>query len=203
VGFFDGAWVLVIEDAGDQAELCADICANAGLNAMTAATGVQGYVRARDLQPAIIVLDLMLPDTNGWEICRRLKTDQSTKAIPIVMLTAHDEPGNAQRAAQAGCAGYLKKPCRPADLVAAIDAALRDRESVQRARERTMESPVAEAIERLKAVFTEVPGTTLSLSEAARLSGLEPARCEPILQALVGIGFLARGRDGRFRRPSG
>jgi DNA-binding NarL/FixJ family response regulator len=46
------------------------------------------------------------------------------------MLTAHDEPGNAQRAAQAGCAGYLKKPCPPADLVATIHRALRDREPV-------------------------------------------------------------------------
>jgi DNA-binding IclR family transcriptional regulator len=67
-----------------------------------------------------------------------------------------------------------------------------------------MDAPlITDAIERLKAAFAEVPGTRLSVFEAARLSGLEPARCEPILQALVGIGFLARGRDGRFRRPSG
>ena len=122
--------MLVIEDAKDQAELCADICAQAGLNVMTAATGVQGYRKARDLQPALIVLDLVLPDTDGWETCRRLKTDGRTKAIPIVILTARDEPDNVQRAAQAECAGYLKKPCPPADLVEMIHMALRDRESV-------------------------------------------------------------------------
>jgi DNA-binding response OmpR family regulator len=130
VGSFDSVWVLVIEDARDQAELCSDVCTEAGLNAMTAATGVQGYRKACDLQPAIIVLDLMLPDTDGWEVCRRLKTDARTKIIPIVILTARDEPNNVQRAIQAGCAGYLKKPCSPADLVAVITRVLRQHESV-------------------------------------------------------------------------
>ena len=130
MGSFDSAWVLIIEDARDQAELCSDICTEAGFNAMTAATGVQGYRKACDLQPAVIVLDLVLPDTDGWEICRRLKTDGRTKIIPIVILTAREEPNAAQRAAHAGCAGYLKKPCPPADLVALITRVLRQQESV-------------------------------------------------------------------------
>ena len=58
---------------------------------------------------------------------------------------------------------------------------------------------VTEAVERLKGVFIEVPGTLLSLAEAARLSGLEPERCEPILDALVGTGFLTRGRDAKCK----
>ncbi len=120
---------MVIEDARDQAELCADVCAEAGLNAMTAGTAVQGYRKARDLQPAIIILDLVLPDTDGWEICRRLKTDKRTNGIPIVILTARDEPNGASRATEAGCAGYVKKPCPPADLVAVISRVLREQES--------------------------------------------------------------------------
>jgi DNA-binding IclR family transcriptional regulator len=69
------------------------------------------------------------------------------------------------------------------------------------ARNRGPETTV-EAVERLKGVFLEVPGTQLTAAEASRLSGLEIARCEPILDALVSAGFLTRGRDGRFRRPS-
>jgi hypothetical protein len=57
-----------------------------------------------------------------------------------------------------------------------------------------------QAIERIKGVFMDVPGTQLSLGEVARMSGLEPARCEPILDALVGTGFLIRGRNNRFRQ---
>ena len=130
MGSFDGAWVLVIEDARDQAELCTDICADAGLNAMTAATGVQGYRRAVDSEPSIILLDLMLPDLDGWEVCRRLRTHERTKGIPIVILTARDEPNGARRATEAGCAAYLKKPCRPSELVATIHRVLRGQEAV-------------------------------------------------------------------------
>jgi hypothetical protein len=61
---------------------------------------------------------------------------------------------------------------------------------------------IIEAVERLRAVFTEIPGTVLSLGEASRLSGFEPDRCEPILDAFVNTGFLVRGGDGRFRRQT-
>ena len=120
------AWVLVIEDLRDQAELWSDVCAEAGLNAMTAATGLQGYERARDSQPAIILLDLMLPDIDGWEVCRRLKGDARTKGIPIVILTARDEPHATRRATEAGCAAYLKKPCAPTELIAVIKRVLQE-----------------------------------------------------------------------------
>jgi PAS domain S-box-containing protein len=123
----EGGWVLVVEDDRDQAELYADICAQAGLNVMTAATGGQAYRKARDLEPALIVLDLALPDTDGWDICRRLKSDERTRSIPIVILTASNDPDSVKRATQVGCAGFLRKPCPPADLVATIHRALGDR----------------------------------------------------------------------------
>ena len=63
-------------------------------------------------------------------------------------------------------------------------------------------TPIADAVERLKNVFSEIPGTQLSLAEVSRLSGLEPERCQPLLDALISAGFLSRGRDGRFRRPA-
>lgn len=122
--FTDRRWVLVIEDLRDQAELWTDVCAEAGLNAMTASTGVQGYRSACESPPAIIILDLTLPDIDGWEVCRRLKTDGRTKHVPIVILTARDEPRGAKRAAEAGCAAYLKKPCPPGELIAVIKRAL-------------------------------------------------------------------------------
>jgi DNA-binding response OmpR family regulator len=130
VPFTDKTWVLVIEDLRDQAELWSDICAHAGLNAMTAATGVKGYQRALDAQSAIILLDLNLPDIDGWEVCRRLKTDARTRSIPIVVLTARDEPHGDRRATDAGCAAYLKKPCPPNELVATIRRILREQEAV-------------------------------------------------------------------------
>jgi CheY-like chemotaxis protein len=96
------AWVLVVEDLRDQAELFADVCAEAGLNAMTASNGAQGYRRAREPQPAVVLLDLNLRDIDGWEVCRSLKTDHRTKHIPVVILTARDEPRGGRRAESSG-----------------------------------------------------------------------------------------------------
>lgn len=124
------SWVLIIEDLRDQAELWSDVCAEAGLNAMTVATGVQGYQRACDSQPSLILLDLMLPDIDGWEVCRRLKIDDRTRRIPVVILTARDEQDGARRATKAGCAAYIKKPCPPADLTAVIKRVLREQGTV-------------------------------------------------------------------------
>jgi CheY-like chemotaxis protein len=58
----------------------------------------------------------MLPDIDGWEVCRLLKSDERTKHIPVVMLTARDEAHAARRAREAGCAAYLRKPYPPGDL---------------------------------------------------------------------------------------
>jgi two-component system, cell cycle response regulator DivK len=126
----DTAWVLVVEDLRDQAELWADVCAEAGLNSMTASSGQQGYRRARETQPSVVLLDLNLPDMDGWEVCQRLKKHDGTKHIPIVILTARDEPHGARRAEQLGCAAYLRKPCPPPDLVAVLKRVLVEREAV-------------------------------------------------------------------------
>jgi two-component system, cell cycle response regulator DivK len=130
MGSIGTAWVLVIEDLRDQAELLSDVCAEAGLNAMTAATGAQGCRRARDTRPAAILLDLVLPDVDGWDVCRQLKSDERTKHIPIVILTAREEPHGARRARQAGCAAYLKKPCVPSALVSVLKRVIEEHQAV-------------------------------------------------------------------------
>jgi DNA-binding response OmpR family regulator len=194
-------WVLVIEDIRDQAELCTDVCAQAGFNATTAANGLLGYNKARTTRPDLIVLDLILPDVDGWEVCKQLKADPQTKDIPIVILTAHEEAHGALIAREAGCAAYLKKPCPPTELVRVLNRVLRDQHAGKPAGvSRTPQ--LFEAIDRLKAIFIEVPGTQLSVKEASRMSGLDPERCQPVLDALVSTGFLTRGRDGRFRKTS-
>jgi CheY-like chemotaxis protein len=91
---------------------------------MTVSTGLQGYRSVCGSPPAIILLDLTLPDIDGWEVCQRLKTDGRTNQIPIVILTARDEPRGANRAGEARCAAYLKKSWPPGELVAVIKRAL-------------------------------------------------------------------------------
>jgi two-component system, cell cycle response regulator DivK len=124
------AWVLVVDDLRDQAELWSDVCAEAGLNVTTAATGEQGCKKARDGHPSVVLLDLVLPDIDGWEVCRRLKANDGTKGIPIVILTARDERHGARLARQLGCAAYLKKPCAPTELVAVLKRILTEHQYV-------------------------------------------------------------------------
>jgi CheY-like chemotaxis protein len=70
--------------------------------------------------PDIIVMDLSLPGLDGWEATRRLKSDGRTKNTPVVALTGHAFTGSQKSAKDAGCDGYISKPCLPADLVAEI-----------------------------------------------------------------------------------
>jgi two-component system, cell cycle response regulator len=90
------------QDLRDQAELCLDVCAQAGLNTTAAATGAQGYKKAWNTRPDVILLDVMLPDMDGWDVCRQLRSDPQTSDIPIVVLTARDEAHGARRAREAG-----------------------------------------------------------------------------------------------------
>ena len=94
--------MLVIEDLRDQAELWTDACAEAGLNAMTASTGVQRYRSACASPLAIIILDLTLPDIDGWEVCRRLKTDGRTKRVPSRRLTAQESASRSPEPTERG-----------------------------------------------------------------------------------------------------
>ncbi len=94
--------------------------ANAGFEVTPAATGRQALTLASTWAPDVIVLDLGLPDIDGWEVARQLKAAPWTAATPIVALTGADLPHERVSAMRAGCDRHLTKPCAPADLVEAI-----------------------------------------------------------------------------------
>lgn len=104
-------WILFIEDRRDHAEEYSDDLQRSGFNVLTAPNGQQGCDKARHVRPDLIVVDLMLPDVDGWEVCARLRRDPSTTMIPIVMLTARAEREVRERSREVGCAGFLTKPC--------------------------------------------------------------------------------------------
>jgi CheY-like chemotaxis protein len=93
---------------------------NCGYDVMPTATGLEALEVARSWAPDVIVLDLGLPDIDGWEVARQLKADPQTATIPIVALTGSDLPHERASAMRAGCDRHLSKPCVPADLLDAI-----------------------------------------------------------------------------------
>jgi CheY-like chemotaxis protein len=112
--------VLFVDDDSATREGYVAHLASCGYDVMPAATGTQALVLASTWAPNVIVLDLGLPDVDGWEVARQLKAALRTVAIPIIALTGSDLPHERVSAMRAGCDRHLAKPCVPADLVDAI-----------------------------------------------------------------------------------
>lgn len=112
--------VLVVEDYQDAREMYAAYLQFSGFEVAEAANGVDAVAKTRELLPDIVLMDLALPQMDGWEATRRLKGDPATSHIPIVALTGHALAGHAEGAKQAGCDAFVTKPCLPDALVAEI-----------------------------------------------------------------------------------
>jgi CheY-like chemotaxis protein len=113
----------MIDDSNGERDLYALMLENC-MTILTAARGSEGLEVAAADHPDAIVLDLMMPGMDGWEVCRRLKADPGTASIPVIMLTAQDEPALAARATHHGAATLLTKPCSIEKLTEAITAAI-------------------------------------------------------------------------------
>ena len=123
----NGRSVLVVEDDPEINELVGAYVQIAGFEYESALNGTQAVEKARSVHPALIVLDVMLPDFDGFEVARRLKGESPTREIPIVMLTALDREEYRQKGKTAGAVDYLTKPFDPDRLMDAIkDNALRN-----------------------------------------------------------------------------
>ena len=125
--------VLVVEDEADVADLLRYNLTHAGFLVITSGEGDKGLALAREKRPDIIVLDLMLPGLTGHEVCRALKGDPNTAAIPIVMLTAKGEPHERVKGLELGADDYVTKPFSPRELVLRVQALLRRIRATSRA----------------------------------------------------------------------
>lgn len=117
--------VLIVNDHAASLYLVGKLLRAAGFRTAEARTGHDALAAARagDAPPAVVLLDVHLPDLSGLEVCRRLKSDPDTRAIKIVHTSAATvTPENRQHSAEAGADGYLAQPFQPEDLVAAVRA---------------------------------------------------------------------------------
>ena len=126
------ATALIVEDHPEQARLVERILALRGFDAVIAEDGETGLLLAHRSQPDVVLLDLMLPDVNGFDVCRRLRCDRATMLIPVVMLTALDDQQHRMHGFRVGANAYLTKPYGVDELFDAIAAACAWRESMLR-----------------------------------------------------------------------
>jgi two-component system cell cycle response regulator DivK len=113
--------VLLVEDNEDNRIIYATALRYAGYEVFEAITGTEGVAQARANLPDLILMDISVPELDGWEATAIIKADPTTKHIPVIAVTAHALPGDEERSRQAGCDGYLAKPIPPAALIAEVD----------------------------------------------------------------------------------
>jgi len=112
--------VLVVDDEDDTRDLLSMLLLNAGIECEVASTGAEALAKAQDDGFDVILLDLGLPDIDGWQVCRRLKDNPRTSAVRVVVLTGHAMTADRRRAVEAGCDTILLKPAEVSEILAAL-----------------------------------------------------------------------------------
>jgi two-component system cell cycle response regulator DivK len=116
--------ILYVEDNDDNVFMLTNRLTRRGFEVVVAGDGAQGVAMAKDVQPALIIMDLSLPVLDGWEAARRLKADPATQDIPVIGLSAHAMPGDKEKALAAGCDDFDTKPVEFKRLLEKISAHL-------------------------------------------------------------------------------
>ena len=121
------ATVLVVEDEPAIQVLVAACLQNAGHQVVRADTAEEAMNRVKEVLPDVVLLDWMMPGMSGLQLARRLRSDERTRDLPIIMLTARSEENDKIAGLEAGADDYLTKPFSPRELLARIKAVLRRR----------------------------------------------------------------------------
>jgi DNA-binding response OmpR family regulator len=124
--------VLCIDDDRVTLTILQDTLASHGFAVATALDGPQGLAAARRDRPHLILIDIMMPGLDGFEVCRRLRADPAFRETPLIILTAMDDPKLNVKGFQAGATLALRKPFQPQKLVSTIQTALALRASKKR-----------------------------------------------------------------------
>jgi two-component system cell cycle response regulator DivK len=130
--------ILVVEDNMDNYELVRFVLERAGYDVFLAMNGRDGVAAARLQKPDLILMDLTMPEMDGWMAAEKLKDDEITKSIPLYALSAHTLPSDRKRALEAGCDGYISKPIHMAGFLDVIERALgrkKEKKKIRKSRE--------------------------------------------------------------------
>jgi len=113
--------ILVVEDQEDNRRIVRDLLSSRGFEIIEATDGLAGVEAAKRHTPDLILMDIQLPQIDGYEATRRIKADPDLAGIPIIAVTSYALSGDDQKALDAGCDGYVAKPYSPRKLLATIE----------------------------------------------------------------------------------
>lgn len=132
--------ILIVDDNAQNVELLQAYLEDLGCNILTCGDGIEAMNLIEDADqptPDLILLDVMMPRMSGFEVCRKLKEDPATRAIPIMMVTALNELGDIERGVESGTDDFLSKPVNKLELITRVKSLLRVRH-LKRELDRTM-----------------------------------------------------------------
>ncbi len=146
------ARILVVDDTPHNVKLLADLLAVKGYAVATAASGREALDRVPAERPDLVLLDVMMPEMSGYEVCRRIRSDPATAMLPVVMVTALDPAQERVKGLEAGADDFLTKPVNQAELLARVRSLLRIKALHDQLAEsnRTLEARVQEQVAQLE-----------------------------------------------------
>lgn len=113
--------ILIIEDEKLIIVSTQMVLEAVGYRVESAMNGEEGISKAKELQPDLILLDIMMPGIDGWETLTRLKRDVATASTPVIIFTAREHARGHQKSSEMGAAGYFRKPFEPDELIELVE----------------------------------------------------------------------------------
>ncbi|MCX8037990.1 MAG: response regulator [Candidatus Sumerlaeia bacterium] len=161
--------ILIVDDDEDIRQFLSDLLASEGYPSREAGAGHEGVEAALRFKPALILLDIMMPGMDGYEVCERLKADPTTRDIPIVMVTVRNDIADISRSLVTGASGFVVKPFDPECLLKTVAMILSGRPF--------------EAYQQTTPVVLVSPPPPAEGAQVAFLDIMEPGGCKSILHA--------------------
>jgi diguanylate cyclase (GGDEF)-like protein/PAS domain S-box-containing protein len=184
--------ILIVDDEPSNIEVLADALRAEGFELLGATSGEDALERARKRQsPDLILLDVMMPGMDGFEVCRRLKNDSRTKDIPVIFVTALNEAEEEARGLELGAVDYIAKPCAPGIVCARARAQLELEEH-----RNDLERLVAERTRELKDLNQRLVAEVEARKLAEMALAESEERLREVLDNLPGVGVYRQDDDG-------
>ena len=139
------ARILVVDDHEVNLELLVAIFASKNYIVTTASDGFEALAKIAVEKPDLILLDVMMPDLDGYEVCRRIKVDPAMADIPVIMVTALSDVDDLVRGFEAGADDFVAKPFKHLELVARVRLQLRKKQDYERIRQQALVDPLTGA----------------------------------------------------------
>lgn len=117
--------ILIVDDDASGLYMLSFLLRSHNYDVLEANNGLEGLKKAHELNPDAILLDIQMPEMNGFEVCTELKKEENMKDIPIILFTSYAMAGHKKKAIEAGADGYIEKPVNPDVFVSQVESIIK------------------------------------------------------------------------------